>query len=336
MPQEGNGMKNILFIFAVCAILIFSSLGKATFAGSLRIVVPPDNTYVESDLISVVLKDWPTMVDEITISVNGKKQALPAGPFNRYVACYGGIYLSYGRNKITVTALKKGKVIEELTRQVFYRSDLSANAAGAPASFKQYFFHTPGNEGGCSQCHNLDFRKAGEPEAPDQSPCYKCHKKIMSEYKFAHGPSAVWSCLLCHDGKSRERKLAAAAPIDGKCFNCHENAWEKKKYRHGPTAAGACTICHNPHGANRPNFLRMAPQDLCPSCHGEILQQPHVVMGFSGKGHPLYLSPNPLNRNRDLTCVSCHNPHGEDSDVFLNGYDESKSQKRFCTTCHRS
>lgn len=328
-------MKNILFLSAICTILTFSSLGKAASAGSLRIAVPPDNAYVESDLISVVLKGWPTMVDEIAISVNGKKQALPAKSFNRYVACYDGIHLSYGMNKITITALKKGKVVEELPRQVFYRSDLSTVANGAPASFKQYFFHTPENEGECSHCHELDFRKAGEPETPDQSPCYKCHAKIMSEFKFAHGPSAVWSCLLCHDGKSREKKLAAVAPIGKTCFNCHENAWEKRKYKHGPTAAGACTTCHNPHGANRPNFLRMAPRDLCPSCHEEILSRPHAIMSFSGTGHPLYLSPDPLNPGRDLTCVSCHNPHGEDSDAFLNGYDESKSRKRFCTACHR-
>lgn len=318
--------------------LICSSSGwAASSASGLSIVLPPDGSSVESSVISVELNGLKTVVDEIAISVNGHKQDITAKKIERVDMCYAGIRLSYGMNNITITGFKNGRKVQELTTRVFFRSDLSALANNAPDGFKEFLFHTANNEKKCSPCHELDFRKAGDQEqgAAEQSPCYVCHKMILSGYKFVHGPAAVWSCLMCHDGKSGKPKLAVPSPVSQFCANCHELSWNTKKYLHAPTAAGSCTTCHNPHGADKPYFLRMSAGDLCLSCHEEIPKRPHVIASFSSeRGHPLKGRPDPLKPGEDLTCTSCHNPHGGNSSVFLNNYDEAKPRRFFCMSCH--
>ncbi|MCK9419634.1 MAG: hypothetical protein M0R70_09675 [Nitrospirae bacterium] len=334
-------MKYFLLISAVCAALFSSSPGWAASPGKaavdgLVITQPPERSIVQSGLLIVALKGPPGLVDEIQISVNSTKQVLAPKKFKQEIVCYDGIRLSYGLNTVKISGFKNNKIIEEITRQVFYQDDLSTGSISIPAGFKPYRFHIDENEKQCSSCHGLDFRKAEDPQNPLQSPCYRCHKKMLSEYSFTHGPSAVWSCLMCHDGKAKKPKLTVAAPVAPICGGCHEISWDKMKYQHAPTAAGACTTCHNPHAENRQYFLREETGDLCASCHEEILHKPHVIEGFSGNaGHPLKRSPNPFDRTKDFNCASCHNPHASKSPVFVEAFDETKSIKKFCTTCHK-
>jgi predicted CXXCH cytochrome family protein len=333
-------MNYFLLISAVCAALLTSSPGRAASPGKaavagLAIIQPPEKSIVQSGLLIVVLKGSTVLVDAIQLSVNNTKQVLSPKTFKQDSVCYDGIRLSYGLNLVKITGFKNNKKTEEITRQVFYQNDLSMGSISIPAGFKAYQFHVDENEKKCSSCHGLDFRKAEDPQDPLQSPCYLCHKKILSEYSFTHGPSAVWSCLMCHDRKAKKPKLAVAAPVAPICRGCHEITWEKMKYQHAPTASGACTTCHNPHAENRQYFLRKDTVELCASCHEEILSRPHVIVSFSGNsGHPLRNRPDPSRPGKNLTCASCHNPHGGNSSVFLNNYDDSMPMKRFCTSCH--
>jgi len=334
-------MKYFLLISAVCAALLSStsgwaaSPGKETVAG-LAIVQPPERSIVQSGVLIVVLKGAPDLVDEMQISVNNRKQSIVQKKFKQDVACYDGIRLSYGLNTVKISGFKNNKKTEEITRQVFYQDDLSTGSISIPEGFKSYRFHIDEQEKGCSSCHGLDFRKAEDPKDPLQSPCHQCHKKMLSEYLFSHGPSSVWSCLICHDKRSKNPKLAVIKPDEKSCSACHDTSWGKKKYQHAPTAAGACTTCHNPHASDRQDFLRREAGDLCASCHEEILRKPHVIGGFAGNGgHPLHRSPDPFNRTKDFTCVSCHNPHASNSPVFVDAFDESKSTKQFCASCHQ-
>src|ERR1700690_1401971 len=261
LPIEEHGMKYFLLVSAVCAALLSSTPGwaasprKETIAG-LAIIQPPERSIVQSGLLIVVLKGAPDMVDEIQISVNNRKQSIVQRKFKQDVACYDGIRLSYGLNMVKISGFKNNKKTEEITRQVFYQDDLSTGSISIPAGFKSYRFHINEQEKGCSSCHGLDFRKAEDPKDPLQSPCHQCHKKMLSEYLFSPGPSSVWSCLMCHDGKTKKSKLAVAVPVAPICGSCHELSLEKMKYQHAPTAAGGCTSCHNPHAEDRPYFLR--------------------------------------------------------------------------------
>ncbi|HEX9021305.1 MAG TPA: cytochrome c3 family protein, partial [Nitrospirota bacterium] len=317
--------------------LISAHEAAAASAGGLALALPPERAIVQSRLLTVVLKGGPGAFEEIRVSVNDMKQAVAPRSFKQNTACYEGIRLSPGMNTIRIAGFKKGKKIEEITTQVFFYSELSDNSRGAPAGFKKYSFHVGGNEKKCASCHALDFSKAADQQEPARSPCYQCHKKILSEFTVLHPPAAEWSCLMCHDGKAKNPKLAVAEPDDKSCSNCHDTSWGGKKYLHAPTAAGACTTCHNPHAADRPYVLRKETVDLCASCHAEILLQPHVIAGFSGNGgHPLKKSPDPFNPAKDFTCASCHNPHASNSEALLEGFDDSMSMKQFCLSCHKN
>lgn len=330
-------MKNFLLIAVACLLLLSPAAGEAAPANSLAIVLPLDRSFVESGLINVVLKGGEQTVNEVQITVNDKKQAAAPRRSDRHYSCYDGIRLSYGMNKVRVIGLKDGRKAEETMVQVFYRSDLSPDSGKAPPGFKRYLFHSNDSEKGCYPCHEVNLGKLDEKKPQSgQSPCYVCHKKILSNYKFVHGPAAVWSCLECHDRKSRNPKLAVSKPDDRSCTACHEKSWDSRKFKHGPTAAGNCTTCHNPHAADKPFFLKMDTGDLCSSCHEEVLSRPHILTSFSQRGgHPLSRSPDPFKPDRDFNCASCHNPHGSDSSLFLNAYQDSMSLHQFCRSCHR-
>ena len=329
-------MKKFILVSVIWVLLMPCAVNAEAVFGNLAVVVPPDKAITESELISIVVRLAGNAVDQLQISVNNRKQPLTARPYNQHYACKDGIQLSYGLNKIKVVGLKDGKKVEEVNTQVFYRTELAQTSSGVPPGFKQYSFHVGSNEKTCTPCHQLEFNKSdAKTPSGEQSPCFTCHKKLLTNYIFVHGPAAVWSCLTCHEGKSRNPKLAVLKP-DGKvCVNCHEYSWENKKYQHGPTAAGSCTTCHNPHASNNANFLRLSPGDLCVACHEDVLSRPHILTGFSGNGHPVRKYPDPFNPGREFNCVSCHNPHGGNSQRFLNGYDNSMEMQDFCMTCHK-
>ena len=330
-------MKKFILIPIIWLALVPCTAGAESFSEHFSIAIPPDKAIIESEMISIVLRLKGNALDQFQILVNNRNQQLVAKPYNQHYACKDGIQLSHGINKIKVLGLKDGKKVEEANTQVFYGSDLTQSSIPVPPGFKKYSFHDDAYEKVCVPCHNLDFGKADtNVSSTERSPCYKCHKAILSKYAFVHGPAAVWSCLECHDGKSRNPKLVTLKP-DGKvCMNCHENSWDSKKHLHGPTAAGSCTTCHNPHASNNSFFLRLPTGDLCIACHEEVLLRPHILTSFSANGgHPVRKYPDPFNPGREFNCASCHNPHASDSPVFLNGYDNSMPMNHFCMTCHR-
>ena len=189
------------FFFSVAVLGIMFSLPIKVFAGNLAIVLPPDKSVVEGGLITLILKLGQSAVDEVQVSVNNR-QGVAVKPSDRLYSCYDSVHLSYGLNKIKVSGFKNGRKTEEATAQVYYRSDLSVDGSRPPIGFKAFVFHTADNEGTCAPCHQLSFSKSGErKESPDRSPCKVCHKRMLTDYKFVHGPAAVWSCLVCHDSK---------------------------------------------------------------------------------------------------------------------------------------
>src|SRR5208337_2552966 len=200
-------MHNVLLRAVICAILVYCPFGRLALAGGFTVVLPPDRSFVESEVVSVVLSAW-TMMDEVQISVNNKNQPLSSKPFNRIIICYDGIHLSRGMNTIKIRGFKNREKTQEAMVQIFVRSDLSTDAGSAPPGFQQYLFHTEKYESECQSCHELDFRKVGESQqTADQSPCYLCHKKILSNYAYVHGPAAVWSCFTCHVRASKDPEL---------------------------------------------------------------------------------------------------------------------------------
>jgi predicted CXXCH cytochrome family protein len=286
-------------------------------------------------MVTLVVRMDGKGIDDVKLMLNGKNQDGAGKPGGNFHVVFDEIRLSPGMNTLKIIGNKDGKRVNEKEYRLFFRSGLDPIAGEAPSGFARYWFHTADNEKQCSPCHRLDFTGIAEnPAEPGQSPCYVCHGKLMANYRFVHGPAAVWSCTACHETRGAARRLAVLQPDEKVCAQCHENDWRKRKYLHGPTAAGNCTACHNPHASNVNYFLRLNTADLCVACHDDIASKPHVISGFSGvAGHPVRKSPDPFNPGRDFTCASCHNPHATGFPYLLNG--DHTSMYDYCQGCHK-
>ncbi|MBU5637935.1 cytochrome c3 family protein [Geomonas sp. Red69] len=300
----------------------------------IKIVTPPDKSVLEGPLAAVTVRLPTDRPDEIQIFLNRRRVRLPKRQYRQYMTCFDGVELASGKNEIRVVALKGGKPVDESTSTVFLHSELSSDGARVPEGFSGYTFHEQTHERVCLPCHQLDFSKTAESETrAENSPCYQCHKKMLTTYANVHGPAAVGGCLGCHD-RGAKPKLSVPKPEGKLCNSCHENSWPSMPFGHGPTAAGSCAICHDPHASNQPYFLLKSAADLCAGCHEEILAKPHVIVGFSNNAHPVRKWPDPYHPGKEFTCVSCHNPHAGLTPAFLQNYDGISPISNFCITCH--
>jgi predicted CXXCH cytochrome family protein len=326
---------SILLPFIIALSLAAFPALAAPVPGGVALLSPRDRSFVESDLVTLIVRMDGKVINNVKVTLNGKGQDAAVSKEGSFHVAFEGIRLSPGMNSLHMTGYKDGKSVTEKDCLLFFRSDLDPIAGSPPAGFARYWFHTASNQKECTPCHRLDFAGTVEnPAEPGKSPCHDCHGKLIANYRFVHGPAAVWSCTACHETGDSGRKLAVRQPDEKVCLPCHENDWSKMKYLHGPTAAGNCTACHNPHASNENYFLRLNTADLCVACHDDIASKPHVISGFSGiAGHPVRKSPDPFNPGRDFTCASCHNPHATDFPFMLSG--DSSSMFQYCQSCHK-
>ncbi len=174
--------------------------------------------------------------------------------------------------------------------------------------------------------------------------CVTCHEDMAARLKQAHvhAPVAAGGCTVCHDPHGSAFPFQLRAQRNEACLTCHEDVAEalRLKVLHVPAAA-SCVLCHDPHASPFPAQTRQRLNGLCLSCHApeaftpddetptgrRAWQRALAAAGLSGSrrhiglnavgaaGHPVYGHPvqgvrDPLEKGRELTCVSCHNPHG--------------------------
>jgi len=312
----------------------------------ITLLYPPDKTATDLDFqsISVTVQE---SVDLIKVIHDDNEETIVP---KKDVECFS-VRLTYGMNKVNITALVKGTVADKVSLRVFRRSDLIAAYKNTPAGFNEYIFHTK-EQTPCTRCHNLQptesdkipvtigsFPSAtaeGEAMTVNVSTCNPCHKKLVS-YTYVHGPASVWNCLICHDPQAGIRysvkKTEAVL-----CFDCHseeKHNWTSKKFMHGPVSAGKCIICHSPHASENPYNLLRPAWSLCTSCHTDdsISSGRHVITSLvSDSGHPTHGKPDPLRKDRELSCASCHNPHASNVKfLFMTGVD---TESDLCVKCH--
>ncbi len=169
--------------------------------------------------------------------------------------------------------------------------------------------------------------------------CLKCHAGL-AKAEFVHAPMHK-GCRTCHAGID-----ASAAPHKGPkadvttlCARCHPARDFRGRFTHAPVAADKCTLCHAPHASAHAGLLVRPEAALCLSCHAEVARRPHLIAGFSGKGHPLgnetRAQPvmDPLRPGQPFSCTSCHEPHR--SEYGRLGRFESRSTMDTCQRCHR-
>lgn len=181
--------------------------------------------------------------------------------------------------------------------------------------------------------------------------CVTCHEDMAARLKQAHvhAPVAAGGCTVCHDPHGSAFPFQLRARRNEACLTCHEDVAEalRQKVPHAPAAA-SCVLCHEPHASRFPAQTRQGLNTLCLSCHAPTSPAPDVETpaeqqawqralaaaglsgsrrqiglnatgdrGHPGHGHPVGGVRDPLEQGRELTCVSCHNPHGAAGGALL-------------------
>ncbi|MBL4901222.1 MAG: hypothetical protein JKY62_01050 [Desulfocapsa sp.] len=326
-------MKKKYIHYITFTILLFCAISCRATTG-ISVQYPPENAYVENELINMVL-NVEKNIDKIrVVSSKNKPKEISVRPGSNK-ACFG-ITLNMGMNTVDLLGLDQGKVVDRKEMKIFFRSDLFPKFREAPAGFERYFFHFIENEKSCASCHDMEPTLSSlRPATPEESPCYSCHAK-KREHTFAHYPLEKGICFSCHEVLQGNQKYIASKPDEKVCYTCHSSLikeGKKKKIRHGPTGLGHCTLCHNPHGSEWPSLMRMHTTDLCTNCHEDKASGAHVIAGFFGKGHPVRGVKDPFNPDREFTCAGCHNPHAGDTKNLLN--HDNSTMTSYCSVCHK-
>jgi predicted CXXCH cytochrome family protein len=158
-----------------------------------------------------------------------------------------------------------------------------------------------------------------------------------------HGPFKIGMCNSCHTSHQSQIPMLLIAKSPELCFTCHSTEDFKNKYVHKPVAEGRCEDCHNTHTAPYKNLSRLEGNEACRKCHEKVFRSPHpstplppdirVRSKDPKAAHPLEKVDDPRRPGRQLSCVSCHNPHSSD----WKGLFRYKAEKPadLCQYCHR-
>jgi predicted CXXCH cytochrome family protein len=192
----------------------------------------------------------------------------------------------------------------------------------------------------CLICHQQSVNpwRIGYPVAHIEDTCLTCHngKKIWRSRKYVHGPLNVGGCTLCHNphGDENRHQLWADGAAE-LCVACHSEKEElMRKDRgmhtvHGIIHGLGCVACHDPHATNHEYMLHKPINELCVSCHQALAG---ITRGHPVGGHPVAGPSERRRKGRELTCASCHDPHGSPhADLLIETYLGG----HFCRKCHK-
>jgi DmsE family decaheme c-type cytochrome len=179
--------------------------------------------------------------------------------------------------------------------------------------------------------------------------CVKCHRDQVGTFgqtlhgqiflKHPRSADEKLGCEACHGPGSKHAKTKetdggapgdiiafgknAPRPVEERnaiCLGCHERAdrtyWKGSAHE---TQGLACTNCHQlmEKVSVKNQMIKSTEVEVCFQCHKDRRAQ------FERPSH------HPL-REGDMTCSSCHNPHGSATDSLLRGASINET----CYKCH--
>lgn len=185
--------------------------------------------------------------------------------------------------------------------------------------------HKPVTADGCTRCHTAHASGApGLLKAKTvRELCEGCHP--AGEKASKHKPVAEGQCTGCHDPHGSDEEGMLRAGGNDLCSRCHASM-ERWTVTHHPVKNRGCVSCHEAHGTGK-GLLDRPGNALCSKCHGKIRSGRHIE---AAPNHPVAGKPDPSRPGRDLACISCHDPHGSESDRLLFAEDAQHS----CRACH--
>lgn len=233
---------------------------------------------------------------------------------------------------------------------------------------KHKVMHPPAE--GCDGCHDYSEsgQKAEvKLKIEGNELCYTCHTDRQEEMqkRVSKHPPAEENCTNCHDPHSTDNPRMLKAPLIELCVTCHterQEEFDTKKFSHPPVRELGCTTCHNPHASDNKPLLKAESNKVCLACHSlkagsesqkgsdEKLQifpdtmipanypnkAKKVILGSDGRGHPFIGHPvggvpDPSQKGKELTCISCHNPHAGN---YVQMFQKDLRGQTLCLNCH--
>ena len=323
---------------------IIGILGTVLFAwvttafGAVTFIYPAQNTWVGNSK-HLILKLNSTEVTGVRVGVNGVVSDLLMVGSPEYRRAFQDLLIvqpvwDRGRNEVTVETFIGSSRAESVQALIYFAP--GAEAAAIPPEFKPYPFHRPEQEALCVGCHTMQPSQSQlQSTLAKENPCIGCHRGMLG-VKYVHGPAGTYSCGYCHKEKATPRYAVTKreAPLCNECHGDKAAEFVKRKYIHGPIAGGMCEVCHDSHGSANYSQLKAPVNELCLSCHESIKKTPHVVRTTSGTGHPVsgVKDPSAPKTGREMTCISCHNPHSGDVRYFF--VNNAEDRLMLCQMCH--
>lgn len=332
-------MLRILPFFRGGILLSLLFFLQSPAAAGVKLIYPEPSSSV-SQSRHLIIKLGSTDISAVVVTVNGvASDSLPVGTIEYKRAFRDFLILQpvwdKGKNQILVETFSGATKLESFKAEIFYAPE--GEAVTIPVEFPATLLHRPEAEGLCIPCHNMRPTAKQFIDVPDKdNPCYACHKR-MGYQKNVHTPVGMYSCIQCHSLQGSP-KYAPVARETRLCFKCHtdkQKEFKEYKFLHGPLAGDMCEICHNPHSSENPGQLRQPINKLCLSCHEQVLKGIHVVAISDGSSHPVADKTDLSERGngRDLSCISCHNPHGGKARYYYVTGTDSKME--LCQMCHK-
>jgi predicted CXXCH cytochrome family protein len=190
---------------------------------------------------------------------------------------------------------------------------------------------------GCLTCH-LVSTDLEHPQQKDSirlkkalpALCYSCHSEGDFQNSNIHEPVLAGRCLSCHDPHHSEYEYLSVQSVPELCFECHDKKKFTRKYEHTVSSKGCLRRCHSVHASAFPDLLNDTVLDICLICHASQASGRHVLSILpGGKIHPVRGMTDPSNPTREISCVSCHDPHSSN-------YANLAVSRRLCSRCHAS
>jgi predicted CXXCH cytochrome family protein len=184
-------------------------------------------------------------------------------------------------------------------------------------------FHFSALEQNCTTCH--EGLPSADSGASMKADCGVCHKAFAAA-SFVHAPVEMKECGTCHSWSAEKRAPVTEKAVPDGCYGCHpekQTAVDSSTTPH--PVASECTTCHSPHGTDIKHQLKADVYSLCTSCH------PAYTINHPIGKHPVRFAKNDL-MAEEISCVSCHNPHGTNTPKLLKAEGGSMA---ICLQCHQ-
>jgi predicted CXXCH cytochrome family protein len=192
-----------------------------------------------------------------------------------------------------------------------------------PLDSRTWHFHNSDLEKGCTTCHDgLPSSFNGDSMKAD---CATCHKALAGG-AYKHSPVEMNECEDCHSWSVEKKAMIVTKGMPDACYDCHEQRRAQVDSSAVPhPVAGDCLTCHSPHSTRNEHILKKDIYALCSSCH------PEYTLNHPVGHHPVRFLKIANQGNKEISCVSCHQPHGSQNQSLLN---VSGGRMMVCLQCH--